>query len=351
MNTIPIPILALLSASVGIIWVQVTKIIPDPLFILIIETIFVIASVIKIYKKYDKLITETNNNTSTLADDDSNDNINNNPEMLAAQRAGKRIIQKARDKYLSAAGGFIPKCSQQVQDYLVQASQLFDINVSDSPVNSEGMPWKVQYHDPKREIKISSSELPGQSCKRWKVEAVLAGDLESAYNAVFEPSMRSKWDALVQDIALLRINDCEPHVGDGLAVSFITTAAAAGGLVASRTMLDFGLQKTVKTGGINIINASIPPDFPEYHLGPPPGEGGKIRAISHPGSGCSLLPIPGRRGVLQYVLISTIDLKGSLNPYIVNSAMTSSLAQGTRQMQDYLVKNVDLTKFWSPTIS
>jgi hypothetical protein len=335
---------------------------PNPVLVLGIETVFVIATVVRLILLSGQMPqgNTTATSTQTSNNDDNNDTTNNttsatsmmSAESLAAQRAGKRIIQKARDKFLSAAGGHIPQASKQVQDYLLAAAKLFAINASDtSPVNSEGMPWKLQLHDVKREIKISSSEFPGHPCKRWKVEAVLAGDLESAYNAVFEPSMRSKWDSLVSNITLLQINDCTPDVGDGLAVSLITTAAAAGGMVASRTMLDFGLQKTVPTGGIDIVNTSIPPDFPEYELGPKPGAEGRIRAISHAGSGCSILPIPGRHGVLKYVLVSTIDLKGSLNAYLVNSAMTSSLAQSTRQMQDYLVRNVDLTRMWSPTIS
>jgi len=135
---------------------------------------------------------------------------------------------------------------------------------------------------------------------------------------------------------MLQINDCEKNVGDGLAVTSIVTASAAGGLVSSRTLLDFGLQKTNTTGGIHIANCSIPPHFPEFKLGPEPGSDGMVRAISHVGSGCSLMPIPGRPGFLNYVLVSTIDLNGWLMPSVVNTAMSTSLLQGTVQMQEYL---------------
>ena len=89
------------------------------------------------------------------------------------------------------------------------------------------------------------------------------------------------------------------------------------------------LRRTVKARG---------DDFPEAALGPAPGAGGRIRAITHIGSGCSLRPIAGRPGFLDYVLCSTIDLNGALWATVVNAAMTTSLVQSTKQMQDYLAR-------------
>jgi len=255
-------------------------------------------------------------------------------EEARAAEACKRIIAKARKKFLDANGGFVPMASAQVQSYMDASYAKFKTNLV-GDTSSEGVAWTLANEDKKREIQIYSAPFKG-STARWKVVAILPGELEPAYDAVFDPEVRRKWDPMVKDIRMLQINDVEKHIGDGMAVTTIVTEAAAGGLVKSRTLLDFGLQRTNPKGGIHIANCSVPDTFPEYSLGPKPGSDGMIRAISHVGSGCSLQPIPGRPGALHYVLVSTIDLNGWLMPSVVNAAMSTSLMQGTVQMQEYL---------------
>jgi len=140
---------------------------------------------------------------------------------------------------------------------------------------------------------------------------------------------------MIKQIEMLSIYDCDPAVADGMAVTSIVTSSAAGGLVKSRTLLDFGMQRSHPKGGIYIANTSIPPSLPEYKLGPEPGSDGMVRAITHAGSGCALMPIPGRPGYLSYVLVSTIDLNGWLPPSVVNTAMSTSLMSGTIQMREF----------------
>ena len=118
--------------------------------------------------------------------------------------------------------------------------------------------------------------------------STIQSDLESTYAATFDPRTRKKWDAMVKDVNLLSIQDCDPKLGkllfkkttnafkrkgDGLAVSHITTNPAAGGLVKSRMMLDLALQKTCNNGGIKIINCSCPAEFEESKV--------SVKAIMH----------------------------------------------------------------------
>jgi len=121
-----------------------------------------------------------------------------------------------------------------------------------------------------------------------------------------------------------------------MAVSLVVTNQAAGGLVRPRTMLDFALQRTQPGGGIHIVNTTIPDSFPEFGIGPEPGSDGRVRAKTHAGSGCAIEPVPGRSGVLLFTMVSTLDLNGWLSPGVVDAAMSASLAQSTRQMQDHV---------------
>lgn len=258
------------------------------------------------------------------------------PEQRAAVAAAKRIVARAREKFLAAApDGRVPDASEALQKHMALAADAFERNL-DEARTAEGEPWTLQYESKSRGIRIHSAKFPGHACMRWKVSCVLPGDLESAYDAVFEPEKRRVWDSLVNDVKILSIYEC--RVGDGLAVTLIKTNAAAGGLVSSRTMLDLALQRTVPDGGINIANCSCPDDFPEFKQGPAPGSDGRVRAWTHVGSGCSIKPIPGKPGFVQYVLVSTLDLKGWLSAGVINAAMTQSLALSTKQMQDFLAK-------------
>jgi hypothetical protein len=222
------------------------------------------------------------------------------PEELAAIQACKRIIAKAREKFLNANNGFVPMASQQVQDFCAKAYDMFVLNLRPD-LSSENQPWALTASDDEREIRIYTAKFKG-STQRWKVVATLEGDMEKAYDAIFDPAVRRTWDPMVKAIDMLQINDCAPSVGDGLALSSIVTASAAGGLVKSRSLLDLALQRTHPKGGIHIANGSCPESFPEYKLGAAPGSDGMIRAITHLGSGCSLMPIPGRPGFLACVL-------------------------------------------------
>jgi hypothetical protein len=258
-------------------------------------------------------------------------------EEADAVQACKRIIAKARKKFLEQNNGFVPFASAEVQAFMAQAYEKFTQNLT--PKSSEGHEFRLVSKDAKREIEIYSAPYQGQT-QRWKVCAVLQSDLESAYDAVFDPALRREWDPMVKEVEMLQINDCDPKVGDGLAVTWIVTSSAAGGLVKSRTLLDFGMQRSHAKGGIHIANVSVPSaKFPaEYALAKSKQDQAKdaIRAISHIGSGVSLMPIPGRPGFLQYCLVSTIDLNGWLPTSVINAAMSSSLLLGTQQMQDNL---------------
>jgi len=99
-------------------------------------------------------------------------------------------------------------------------------------------------------------------------------------------------------------------------------------------MLDLALQRCLKRGGITLATVSCPPQFEEAKVDP--GLRGSVRAVTHIGSGVLLKPIPGRPGYLEYILVSTLELGGWLPPGVINATMTTSLAQSTEQMQDYL---------------
>ena len=294
-------------------------------------------------------LTPTPTPTRTTTTTTANNNLT--PEQRAALTAAKRIVAKARAKFLAAApNGVVPEASPHVQDFLLKATSVFTKNL-DAHTSAESQPWTLAYESKSRDIQIHSAKFPGHSCMRWRVTCVVPGDLETVYDAVFEPSIRRTWDALVSNVTILTINDARPDVGDGLALTLIETNAAAGGLVRPRTMLDLALQRTVPDGGIDITNVSVPPDFPEAKAGPDPSTDPRVRATTHIGSGCSIRPIPGRPGFLKYTLVTTLDLQGWLSASVINAAMTQSLALSTRQMQDYLVRasGRGTSALWSAT--
>ena len=251
-------------------------------------------------------------------------------EETQAVVAAKRIVAKERAKFLAQNGGFVPMASDAVQKFLGEAVIMFEKNLN-CDFTSENKTWISQYKNDKREIEIFCAEFPGHACKRWKIIAVLQTDLETAYEAIFVPEKRRKWDALVKDIQLLQIRDCSPQLGDGLAITSIVTNPVL--MVSSRSMLDLALQRCLKRGGIILANVSCPPEFEEAKIDP--GLHGSVRAITHIGSGVSIKSIPGRPGYLEYIMISTIELNGWLPPGVVNATMTTSLAQSTEQMQDF----------------
>lgn len=248
----------------------------------------------------------------------------------------KGIVGREREKFLRKNNGSVPFASGQLQSHLDEAMKLFEVNVA-GDVSSEGKLWVSRNKNGKREIEIFSAEFPKHACKRWKVRAVLKCDLTTAYDAVFDPEIRRTWDDLVKDVQMLQIKDCDKAIGDGLAITLIVTNAAAGGLVSSRCMLDLALQKCHSRGGIIIANTNCPSNFPEFSM--KPEVSGSTVGTTHIGSGCSIRPIPGRPGYLEYILVSTIDLGGWLPQSVITAAMSTSLMQGTEQMLNYLEKN------------
>lgn len=256
------------------------------------------------------------------------------PEELEALKAAKKVVAREREKFLKQNNGFVPMASEKVQKYLNEAMRCFELNLNNA-ISSEGQPWVLQYQNDNKNVKIYSADFPGKPCRRWKIVAFLETDLESAYDAIFLPERRKKWDALVKEVNMLQINDCEPAIGDGLAITSIVTNQVL--MVKSRAMLDLALQKCDPKGGIHIANVSCPTDFEESKLNP--GIDGAVKAVTHIGSGASLKPIPGKPQTLEYVLVSTIELGGWLPPRVINATMSSSLASSTEQMIDFLDKS------------
>lgn len=254
-------------------------------------------------------------------------------EEREAVAASKRIVANAREKFLKENGGFVPMASANAQQLMSTAAATFAKNLNPS-VSAEGKPWVLQYENSARELKIYAADYPGHSVKRWKVETVLKTNMEAAYDAMFVPEKRRKWDLLIRDIRMLEINDCEPHVGDGLAITSVYTNAFL--MVSSRSMLDLALQRCQPKGGIHIINVTCPSHFEEAKKDP--GLADSVRATTHIGSGAAIEPIPGRPGYIKYTLVSTLDLGGWLMQSVINGTMSSALAQSTEQMQDFFKK-------------
>jgi len=254
---------------------------------------------------------------------------------LEAIAAAKRIVAKARAQFLAENNGSVPMASLPAQKLASQGADIFTKNLNPD-ISAENKKWVSNYKDDAREVEIFSADFPGHPCKRWKVVATLRCDLETAYDAMFVPENRRVWDALVKDLKILQINDCPPEVGDGLAITSIVTNQVV--VVSSRSMLDIALQRCLKRGGITLVNVSIPSEYEETKLDP--RAEGTVRATTHIGSGALIEPIKGRPGCLRYVLVSTIELGGWLPPGVINATMTTSLAQSTAQMQDFLIEKV-----------
>ena len=152
---------------------------------------------------------------ASLAKDDKNSSSSTamahmlSNEEVQAIDACKRIIAKSRKKFLDENNGFVPMASPAVQDYLTKAYEKFSTNLSTA--SSEGHAWKLTAKDDAREIAIYTANFQG-STQRWKVVATLQSNLEAAYDAVFDPSIRRKWDPMVKVglFASMHFFACQP---------------------------------------------------------------------------------------------------------------------------------------------
>jgi len=184
---------------------------------------------------------------------------------------------------------------------------------------------------------------------RFRIDATLqAASVQAALDGLRYEN-RLRWDAnVVAPSYLKRFRTTEGGGTEAELVSYYT-APAAMGLISGRSLVDLRVAKTTQVGGSTVIETtSITPgeamlcgiaEVGEWYA---MADAAKlVRAVNVSGSGSRLV---GKEGVsggaveVQWTMITTIDLGGSLPAGLVNSATGGALAKFAEGLQKELLR-------------
>lgn len=262
----------------------------------------------------------------------------------------ERALAEAAKTALAKEGGapgeeVFETLPKELSDVAVESWKKFRLNL-DQNKSCDGEPWKLLVDKP--ELKIYNCNLPGESWKRWKIEATVEGDSKLLDSEVINYDTRiSGWDtALLYGKTHKIYVPPEGVEADNAVVVTYATTPAAGGSVPSRQFMDLGLFRHYKVEGEDNENLAIEfsmvgldrKKFKKYC--PPEDKRGFVQGNTFSGCGLLLVPLettlPCRKW--KYTLISAIDLGGWLMPSLVNSATTQALTEQTENMIAHMRK-------------
>jgi hypothetical protein len=229
---------------------------------------------------------------------------------------------------------------RRLQDGLQKA--LINLDGGDGKNNSEGKPWKQQQDSDG--IKVWNSELPGESCKRWRCETVVkAPSIQALLEELFNFDVRAGpngWDSAVKEGKVLAV-----FKGDNYSLARMSTNAAAGGAVSSREFIDIrakyvgGGHPACPEGGALITNVGLEPKKDKSWLPAMPSEDKNlVLGKSLPGGGVRISPVAGQPGLFKYEMVTNMSLGGWLPSSVINSATGGALVESMQLMHAHLKK-------------
>jgi hypothetical protein len=243
-------------------------------------------------------------------------------EELAAAAAAAAVSGKDEN--------VLPKSAHE---YLKKSYEEFLINVTNVKTNHLNQPWNVL--NSSEGVTISQSDYPGQKFKFWKVECEVSGEIENIKKEIMEYDQRCKWDSALQSGRILKtfskIDIGEPYL------TIFYTNPAAGGAVASREVIDFGLyiENPPSFIGFDYINCTVPKHMKFKEI---PTKVTGERGTTQTGSGIRVQAIEGQPGKFKYIMVNALDLSGWLPVSLINSATSGALSGGARAMIAQLEK-------------
>jgi len=211
----------------------------------------------------------------------------------------------------------------------------------DSSSNCDGKPWKSASET--EGIKVYSSELAGQSTKRWKVETVVkAPSVEALVEELFNFDKRASgsggWDSAVKSGRI------EKTWGD-YSISVMATNAAAGGAISSREFVDVRVKvpdhPAVSKGGLLIASIGIEPKTDKWCAPFPKLDKNATLGRNFSGGGVKIEPT-GEPNTFNYTMVNNLNLKGWIPTSVINSATADALVESHKAMHKHLKSKFDL---------
>jgi hypothetical protein len=249
---------------------------------------------------------------------------------VSERRSKKEAAEAAKAKALAAkAPEDDRELPEAIRKLMEKAREYYLKNLNGGSTNAYGGEWKLMVED--SGVQVFQSDFPGHKCKFWKVEAEVTADFETLKRELVDYDLRCRWDTgLLSGKIIKRFNKI-PDLGDPT-LDIVYTQPAAGGMVASREIIDVGIIADAD-GGFDYINCTLPSPLTLKEI---PKKAVGERAFSHLGSGMSVKPVGGVPHRYKYTLITALDLGGWLPTGVINSATTGALLDGTKAMLTHM---------------
>lgn len=190
----------------------------------------------------------------------------------------------------------VEKVNAKVKKLLVRSLEMLEKNAGSGTVTCDGETWVNEAGT--ADLKVYSASIPGLSIRRFKVVTEVVGNRDEIYAELFHFDKRLVWDTALNSGKQLAEYDAD-GAGENVFITKVDTAAAGGGAVSSREMIDAGLLKYTDDGGLFYAQASLGREFEKLVPSIPKPKKNPIRAFTHPGN-LKLLIICFLRRLLQF---------------------------------------------------